>query len=121
MDLEQWTVGGRGFGVVLIWLLLAGEQYTTYTFLGASGWANSRGGPVLYVIGVQPLIFVVSFYILPQVWEAGQKHRCGTAAPILLPSQLSWELYLSSVCRQKSIPLGTQWVARSSGDDPRSV
>jgi SSS family solute:Na+ symporter len=63
---------------VLIWLLLAGEQYTTYTFLGASGWANSRGGPVLYVIGVQPLIFVVSFYILPQVWEAGQKHRCGT-------------------------------------------
>lgn len=37
MDLEQWTVGGRGFGVVLVWLLMAGEQYTTFTFLGASG------------------------------------------------------------------------------------
>jgi solute:Na+ symporter, SSS family len=78
MDLEQWTVGGRGFGVVLVWLLLAGEQYTTYTFLGASGWAYSRGGPVLYIVGVQPLIFVVSFYILPQVWEVGQKHRLQT-------------------------------------------
>jgi len=39
MDLEQWTVGGRGFGVVLVWLLMAGEIYTTFTFLGASGWA----------------------------------------------------------------------------------
>jgi SSS family solute:Na+ symporter len=78
MDLEQWTVGGRGFGVVLVWLLLAGEQYTTYTFLGASGWAYSKGGPVLYIIGVQPLIFVVSFYILPQIWEAGRKHRLQT-------------------------------------------
>jgi hypothetical protein len=25
MDLEQWTVGGRGFGVVLVYLLMAGE------------------------------------------------------------------------------------------------
>ena len=47
MDLEQWTVGGRGFGLVLVWLLMAGEVYTTFTFLGASGWAYSRGGPAL--------------------------------------------------------------------------
>lgn len=37
MDLEQWTVGSRGFGLVLVWLLMAGEIYTTFTFLGASG------------------------------------------------------------------------------------
>ena len=48
MDLEQWTVGDRGFGLVLVWLLMAGETYTTFTFLGASGWAYSRGGPALY-------------------------------------------------------------------------
>ena len=45
MNLEQWTVGGRGFGVVLIFLLMAGEYYTTFSVLGASGWAYSRGGP----------------------------------------------------------------------------
>ena len=28
MDLEQWTVGGRGFGLILVWLLMAGEVYT---------------------------------------------------------------------------------------------
>src|SRR5882724_12473004 len=80
MDLEQWTVGARGFGVVLIWLLMAGEVYTTFTFLGASGWAYSKGGPALYIIGYQPLAFLVSFYILPLVWEAGQKHRLQTQA-----------------------------------------
>ncbi len=39
MDLEQWTVGGRGFGPFIIMILLAGEIYSTSTFLGSSGWA----------------------------------------------------------------------------------
>ncbi|HET9180442.1 MAG TPA: sodium:solute symporter family protein [Terriglobia bacterium] len=69
MDLEQWTVAGRGFGVVLVWLLMAGEVYTTFSFLGASGWAYSRGGPTLYILDYLTLGYVVSFYILPQLWE----------------------------------------------------
>ncbi|HEX6802190.1 MAG TPA: sodium:solute symporter family protein, partial [Terriglobales bacterium] len=80
MDLEQWTVAGRGFGLVLVWLLMAGEIYTTFTFLGASGWAYSRGGPVLYVIGYVPLAYIVSFYILPPIWEVGRKYRLQTQA-----------------------------------------
>jgi len=80
MDLEQWTVGGRGFGLVLVWLLMAGEIYTTFTFLGASGWAYSKGGPVLYILGYAPLMYVVSFYILPPIWEVGRKHHLQTQA-----------------------------------------
>ncbi len=80
MDLEQWTVAGRGFGVVLVWLLMAGEQYTTFTFLGASGWAYSKGAPVLYILAYQPLMYVGSFFILPLVWELGRKHRLQTQA-----------------------------------------
>jgi len=80
MDLEQWTVGGRGFGLVLVWLLMAGEIFTTFTFLGASGWAYSRGAPVLYILGYSPLIYVVSFYILPLIWEVGRKHGLQTQA-----------------------------------------
>lgn len=80
MDLEQWTVGGRGFGLILVWLLMAGEIFTTFTFLGASGWAYSKGAPVLYILGYMPLNCVVSFYILPAIWEAGRKHRLQTQA-----------------------------------------
>ena len=72
MDLEQWTVAGRGFGVVLVWLLMAGEVYTTFSFLGASGWAYSRGGPTLYILAYLTLAYVVSFYILPQLWETAR-------------------------------------------------
>lgn len=75
MDLEQWTVGGRGFGTALVFLLMAGEVYTTFAFLGASGWAYSRGGPILYVLAYLTLGYVVSFFILPQIWDVGR--RCG--------------------------------------------
>ena len=80
MDLEQWTVAGRGFGLVLVWLLMAGEIFTTFTFFGASGWAYSRGAPVLYILGYSPLIYVVSFFILPLVWEVGRRHHLQTQA-----------------------------------------
>ena len=44
-SLEQWSVGNRGFGTILVFMLLAGEIYTTFTFLGGSGWAYGRGAP----------------------------------------------------------------------------
>lgn len=78
MDLEQWTVGGRGFGSALVFLLMAGEVYTTFTFLGVSGWAYSRGGPVLYALAYLTLAYVASFFFLPQLWEIGRKHRMQT-------------------------------------------
>src|SRR6202161_3027539 len=78
MNLEQWTVAGRGFGLVFVWLLMAGEVYPTFSFLGASGWAYSRGGPTLYIMAYLTLAYVVSFFILPQIWEVGQKYGMQT-------------------------------------------
>ncbi len=80
MDLEQWTVGGRQFGVVLVWLLMAGEFYTTFTFLGACGWAYSRGAPVYYVLAYQPLCCVVVYFLAPRIWELGRDYRAQTLA-----------------------------------------
>jgi SSS family solute:Na+ symporter len=45
MSLEEWTVGGRHFGSIFVFLLLAGEIYTTFTFLGGSGYAYGNGSP----------------------------------------------------------------------------
>jgi solute:Na+ symporter, SSS family len=84
MDLEQWTVAGRGFGVVLVWLLMAGEIYTTFSFLGASGWAYSRGAPTLYILSYQALAYVASFFILPGIWEMGRRHGLQTQPDFFL-------------------------------------
>ena len=69
MDLEQWTVGGRGFGTLLVFLLMAGEIYTTFTFLGGSGWAYGKGGPAYYILCYITLGYVISYWLLPPVWR----------------------------------------------------
>ena len=80
MDLEQWTVAGRGFGLIFVWLLSAGEIYTTFSFLGSSGWVYSRGGPTLYILGYNSLAYVSGFFILPDIWEVGHRFRLHTVS-----------------------------------------
>ncbi len=84
MNLEQWTVGGRAFGTLLIWLLMGGEIYTAFSFLGLSGWAYSRGGPVLYDVAFMVLGNVVGFFILPPIWELGRRHKLQTLPDFFL-------------------------------------
>ncbi len=73
MNLERWTVGSRRFGVILVWLLMAGEIYTTFTFLGASGWAYSRGAPAFYILAYGTIGYIISFFVLPPVWRMAKR------------------------------------------------
>jgi SSS family solute:Na+ symporter len=75
MGLEQWTVGGRGFGTALVFLLLAGEIYTTFTFLGASGYAYGLGAPAYYILAYGTLAYIVSYFMLPAVWTYARRHK----------------------------------------------
>ncbi len=84
MDLEQWSVGGRRFGVVLIWLLMAGEIYTTFTFLGASGWAYSRGAPAFYILAYGTVAYILSFFLIPPVWRLAKRHGLHTQPDFFL-------------------------------------
>jgi SSS family solute:Na+ symporter len=80
MNLEQWTVGGRGFGTLFVFLLLAGEIYTTFTFLGASGWAYGRGAPAFYILCYGALAYTMSYFLLPAIWRYGVQHRLHSQA-----------------------------------------
>jgi len=71
MNLEQWSVGSRGFGTLLVFMLLAGEVYTTFTFLGGSGWAYGRGAPAFYIVVYGAVAYVMSYWLLPAIWERG--------------------------------------------------
>lgn len=75
MDLEQWTVGGRGFGTIFVFLLMAGEIYTTFTFLGGSGWAYGEGGPALYILPYGTLAYVLSYWLMPVVWKYAKEEK----------------------------------------------
>lgn len=75
MDLEQWSVGGRGMGALLIFLLSAGEMYTTFTFLGASGSAYGEGGSIFSIITYGCLATVISYWTFPVIWRYAKKHN----------------------------------------------
>lgn len=69
MDMEQFAVGGRGFGTLFVFLLIAGEIYTTFTFLGGSGWAYSKGAAAYYVPAYIFLAYVLSYWLVPKIWR----------------------------------------------------
>ncbi|HQT85627.1 MAG: sodium:solute symporter [Acidiphilium sp. 37-64-53] len=75
MGLEEWTVGNRGFGFVLVFLLLAGEIYTTFTFLGASGFAYGQGAPAYYILAYGTIAYVLGYFMLPKVWNYAKQHH----------------------------------------------
>src|SRR5215469_3937566 len=75
MNLEQWAVGGRGFGAIFVFLLLAGEIYTTFTFLGGSGYAYGKGAPAYYILAYGTLAYVLSYFMLPPIWRYAKENR----------------------------------------------
>ncbi len=75
MSLEQWAVGGRGFGAAIVFLLMAGEIYTTFVFLGGSGYAYGHGAGAYYLLGYGSLPFILSYFLLPPIWRYAKERR----------------------------------------------
>jgi SSS family solute:Na+ symporter len=75
MDPAQLIVGGRSFGTVFLWVLLAGEIYSSFTFLGAAGWAYSKGAPAYYILCYATLAYILSYFLGPAIWRVSARHQ----------------------------------------------
>ena len=75
MDMAQFAVGNRGFGALFVFLLVAGEIYTTFTFLGGSGWAYSKGAAAYYVPTYILLAYVLSYWFVPKIWRYSKENN----------------------------------------------
>jgi solute:Na+ symporter, SSS family len=89
MDLEGWSVGNRGFGTLFIFLLMAGEIYSTFTFLGGAGFAYGSGGAAYYILGYGTLAYVLSYYLLPAVWRYATPRRLVSQADVFTSAYAS--------------------------------
>jgi SSS family solute:Na+ symporter len=78
--LDEWGLGGRGFGTFIAWFLIGGDIYTAYTFIAvpATLYAGSVVGffAVPYTIVIYPLIFL----FLPRLWSVSHRHSYVTPA-----------------------------------------
>ncbi len=79
MDPQQYIVGGRSFGTLFLWLLLAGEVYTSFTFLGAAGWAYGRGAPAYYILAYGTCGYIIGYFLLPAIWRVAKERGLLTA------------------------------------------
>ena len=79
MDPQQLIVGGRSFGTLLLWVLLAGEIYSSFTFLGAAGWAYGKGAPAFYILCYGPLAYILSYFLGPLIWRVSREHNLLTS------------------------------------------
>jgi solute:Na+ symporter, SSS family len=86
MDLEGWSVGNRGFGSIFIFLLMAGEIYSTFTFLGGAGFVYGSGGAAYYILGYGTLAYVLSYYLLPAVWRFATPRKLVSQADVFTSS-----------------------------------
>jgi SSS family solute:Na+ symporter len=68
-DLGEWAVGGRRLGVATTWLLQAGEEFTTFTFVGLVALSFSAGTASLYALVYTPLAFLVLYFVAPMIWR----------------------------------------------------
>jgi solute:Na+ symporter, SSS family len=80
-SLDEWGLGGRGFGTVITWFLLGGDLYTAYTFVAVPAAMFATGAvsgffAVPYTIVVYPIIFI----FMPRLWSVSHKHGYVTPA-----------------------------------------
>jgi solute:Na+ symporter, SSS family len=80
MDPAEYIVGGRSFGTMFLWVLMAGEIYTTFTFLGIAGLSYSQGAPAFYIMAYGTCAYVIAYFLTPAIWQVGKKHGLLTGA-----------------------------------------
>ncbi len=72
------VVGGRHFGLLLVFFVSVGEIYSSVSFLGQPGWAYEHGAGMLMPVGT--FIPLVSFWLGPKIWERGRRDGLLTQA-----------------------------------------
>lgn len=73
-SLQEWSISGRSLGTVLILVLMAGESYTSFSFLGTAGWAYEYGAPVLFLVAYLSVGLILAYCVAPLIWTYAQRH-----------------------------------------------
>jgi SSS family solute:Na+ symporter len=73
-DLAQWSIGGRSLGIVMTLVLMAGETYTSFSYLGAAGWSYTYGLSGLYVVAYLSIGMAATYLVGPLLWNYAHRH-----------------------------------------------
>jgi solute:Na+ symporter, SSS family len=80
MHLNEWGLGGRGFGTFITWFLLGGDLYTAYTFIAVPALVYATGAAGFYALSYTVLVFPIVFVFAPRLWSVARAHGFITPA-----------------------------------------
>jgi SSS family solute:Na+ symporter len=83
MHLNEWGLGGRGFGTFISWFLLGGDIYTAYTLIAVPALVYAVGAAGFYALAYQIMVYPIVFIFAPRLWSVararGYVTRCRTS------------------------------------------
>ena len=80
MHLNEWGLGGRGFGTFITWFLLGGDLYTAYTFIAVPALVYASGSIGFYAVSYTIMAYPIAFIFLPRLWSVSRVHGYVTPA-----------------------------------------
>ena len=83
MHLDEWGLGGRGFGTFITWFLLGGDLYTAYTFIAVPALVFGSGSIGFFAVAYTIMVFPVVFIFLPRLWSVCRAHGYVTPADFI--------------------------------------
>ena len=80
MHLDEWGLGGRGFGTFVTWFLLGGDLYTAYTFIAVPALVFGVGAAGFYALSYTIMVFPIVLVFAPRLWSIARVHGYVTPA-----------------------------------------
>ncbi len=80
MHLNEWGLGGRGFGTFISWFLLGGDLYTAYTFIAVPALVYAVGSAGFFALSYTIMVFPIVFVFAPRLWSIARVHNYVTPA-----------------------------------------
>ena len=80
LHLDEWGLGGRGFGTVVSWFLLGGDLYTAYTFIAVPALIYGVGAAGFYAVPYTIIAWPLVFLFLPRLWSVARSRGYVTLA-----------------------------------------
>jgi solute:Na+ symporter, SSS family len=80
MHLNEWGLGGRGFGTFISWFMLGGDLYTAYTFIAVPALVYATGAAGFYALSYTVMVFPIVFVFAPRLWSIARAHGYVTPA-----------------------------------------
>ena len=80
LHLNEWGLGGRGFGTFVTWFLLGGDLYTAYTFIAVPALVFGTGAAGFFTLSYTILVYPIVFVFLPRLWSVARVHGYITPA-----------------------------------------